>query len=125
MTNKTPVGIVQIVRGEQLFESGVKASLHKLNIDSLMDAYRQGRIDACAEIETEMRLHAEVSVYDWRMRAAEWLLEKAGAQRKTNDECPEHVKCYPSWEQRVWVLNWLAEQLLSAPAQQNALGETP
>jgi hypothetical protein len=47
----------------------------------------------------------------WKEPAANWLREKAAAQQALNEQYPEHAKCYPTWENWVLKLNWLADEL--------------
>lgn len=54
---------------------------------------------------------------NWRVQAAAWLRQKARDQEKINAECPEHVKCYPSWTSRVLQLNLLANELDSSSGE--------
>lgn len=49
----------------------------------------------------------------WKRRAVEWLREKANEQVQNNERWPEHTKCYPTWTERVRMLQWLAEELES------------
>lgn len=58
----------------------------------------------------------------WRQQAAAWLRERARKQDETNKQCPDHVKCYPSWEKRVRDLNWLAADLEREDASQPTSG---
>ena len=56
-------------------------------------------------------------VEDWRAHAANWIRESAAAQDRTNKEYPDHVRCYPSWAERVRHLIRLAEELEAEIAQ--------
>ena len=47
----------------------------------------------------------------WQRQASAWLRGKAAEQAQTNERYPEHVKCYPSWTERVKQLQALAEEL--------------
>jgi len=47
----------------------------------------------------------------WQRQASAWLRGKAAEQAQINERFPQHVRCYPSWTERVKQLQDLAEEL--------------
>jgi len=48
---------------------------------------------------------------DWRRQATAWIRGKAAEQAQTNQKHPRHAECYPSWVEKVHVLERLACEL--------------
>lgn len=47
----------------------------------------------------------------WQTQAAAWLRAKATEQSQINERYPKHAACYPSWVDRVKIMQRLAEEL--------------
>lgn len=57
---------------------------------------------------------------NWHLAAAKFLRDEAEAQRQINARYPDHVKCYPSWTQRIRWAEGLALKLEGLHACTNA-----
>lgn len=95
LADLTPLGAT-VIEGEDGKPRGV------------MMTYAQLKEFAADLLEADGKAGGEVA---WRTQAAKWLRRKAEDQQRTNEQHPQHVKAYPSWEQRVLWLTWLAQDL--------------
>ena len=98
--------ILSADRGEQINAAAQDTEMPSAIAAPLQVRQAEGRTPVAAAPSTPQPAPAP-----WRVEAVRWLRRKAADQATANAKWPRHAEAYPSWENKVRDLGWLADEL--------------